>query len=68
MSAVKAEYLRKYIDEGLRKGHLRESESPAGYLVLFVPKGNDFRVYVDYRGLNEITIKNSYLLLLIHEL
>ena len=68
MSAVKAEYLRKYIDDGLRKGHLRESESPAGYPVLFVPKGDEFRVCVDYRGLNEITVKNSYPLPLIHEL
>jgi hypothetical protein len=68
MSAEKAEYVRKYVDEGLRKGHIRESESPAGYPLYIVPKGEDYRVYVDYWGLNDITVKNSYLLPLIHEL
>ena len=69
MSAEKAEVLRKYIDDNLRKGFIRESESPAGSPVLFVPKkDNDWRLCVDYRELNEITIKNSYPLPLIHEL
>ena len=31
--------------------------------MLFVKKADDFlRLYVDYRNLNEITIKNNYLL------
>ncbi|TLD05659.1 reverse transcriptase domain protein [Venturia nashicola] len=68
MSAEKAEYVRKYVDEGLRKGHIRESESPAGYPLHIVPKGDEYRVCVDYRGLNAITVKNSYPLPLIHEL
>jgi hypothetical protein len=68
MSAEKAEYVRKYVDEGLRKGHIRESESPVGYLLYIVPKGEDYRVCVDYCGLNNITIKNSYLLPLIYKL
>jgi hypothetical protein len=54
MLAKKAEILRKYIDDNLRKGLIRQSESPAGYPVLF--------------GLNEITVKNSYPLLLIYKL
>ncbi|KAI7411517.1 hypothetical protein KC336_g12012 [Hortaea werneckii] len=70
MSAEKAEVLRKYIDDNLRKGLIRQSESPAGYPILFVPKANgkEYRLCVDYRGLNEITVKNSYPLPLIHEL
>jgi hypothetical protein len=68
MSAEKAEYVRKYVDEGLRKNHIRESESPAGYALHMVPKGEDWRVCVDYRPLNDATIKNSYPLPLIHEL
>jgi hypothetical protein len=68
MLAKKAEILRKYIDDNLRKGLIRQSESPAGYPVLFVPKGNEYRLYIDYRGLNEITVKNSYPLLLIYKL
>ena len=68
MSADKAEYVRKYVDEGLRKGHIRESESPVGYPLHIVPKGEEYCVCVDYCGLNDITVKNSYLLPLIHEL
>jgi hypothetical protein len=68
MSAEKAEYVRKYVDEGLRKRHIRESESPAGYPLHIVPKGDEWRVCVDYRGLNDATVKNSYPLPLIHEL
>lgn len=65
----KAEAIRRYVDEGLRKGHIRESDSPAGYALHIVPKReNEDRVYVDYRGLNAITVKNSYPLPLIHEL
>src|SRR6195952_5624795 len=68
MSAEKAEYVRKYVDEGLRKRHIRESESPAGYPLHIVPKGDEWCVCVDYRGLNNDTVKNSYPLPLIHEL
>jgi hypothetical protein len=68
MSAEKAEYIRKYVDEGLRKGHIHESELPTGYLLYIVPKGEEYYVYVDYYGLNDITIKNSYLLPLIYKL
>jgi hypothetical protein len=68
MSAKKAEYVRKYVDKGLRKGYIRESDSPVGYPLHIVPKGEEYRVYVDYRGLNDITVKNSYPLPLIYEL
>ncbi|KAM0705466.1 hypothetical protein Q7P35_006825 [Cladosporium inversicolor] len=68
ISAEKAEYVRKYVDEGLRKRHIRESESPVGYLLHIVPKGDEWRVCVDYRGLNDATVKNSYPLPLIYEL
>ena len=68
MSAEKAKYIRKYVNEGLRKGHIRESESPVGYLLHIVLKGEEYYVCVDYYGLNEITIKNSYPLPLIYEL
>jgi hypothetical protein len=34
-----------------------------GSLVLFIRKPDDsLRLYIDYRGLNEVTIKNNYLL------
>lgn len=69
VTAQRAEQIREYVDEGLRKGHIRESDSPAGYPLHIVTKpGKKDRVCVDYRGLNEITVKNSYPLPLIHEL
>jgi hypothetical protein len=68
MSAKKAEYVRKYVDKGLWKGHIRELDSPVGYPLYIVPKGEEYRIYMDYRGLNDITIKNSYPLPLIYEL
>jgi hypothetical protein len=61
--------LRKYLDENLRKGYIRPSTSPAGYPILWVPKKNgEERMCVDYRQLNDITIKNRYPLPLISEM
>jgi hypothetical protein len=63
------EALKDYIKENLRKGHIRASTSPAGYPILFVPKKNGkLRLCVDYRQLNDITIKNRYPLPLISDL
>jgi hypothetical protein len=53
----------------IKKGFIRLSESPAGFPVMFIPKKNrKLRLCVDFRRLNEITIKNQYLLLNISEL
>jgi hypothetical protein len=53
----------------IKKGFIRRSELPTGYLVLFVLKKNGkLRPYINFRRLNEITIKNRYLLLNIREL
>jgi len=61
--------LDEYLEEMLRKGYIRPSKSPAGYPILFVPKKNGkLRLCVDYRQLNDITIKNCYPLPLISEL
>ena len=51
------------------KEFIKESQSSAEYSILFVLKLNEsLRLYVDYRALNNIMIKNSYLLSLISEL
>ena len=53
--------LRQYLDENMEKGFIRKSQSPAGYLILFVPKKDrTLRLYIDYRKLNDITVKNRY--------
>ena len=61
--------LRTYLDENMKKGFIKKSESPAGYPILFVPKKDGtLRLCVDYRKLNNITIKNRYPLPNISEL
>lgn len=63
------ETLDEYLRENLEKGFIRPSQSPAGCPILFVPKKNGkWRLCVDYRSLNDITIKNCYPLPLITEL
>jgi hypothetical protein len=62
------EVLREYIESALARGLIRESKSPAGAPIFFVPKKDrTLRLCVDYKGLNAITIKNRYPLPLISE-
>ena len=69
LSETELKALREYLDENLKKGFIRPSTSPAGYLILFVPKKDrKLRLCVNYRQLNAITVKNQYPLPLISEL
>ena len=53
--------LKKQLNELLEKGYIRPSKSPYGSPVLFVrKKDGSFRMCIDYRALNNITIRNSY--------
>jgi hypothetical protein len=53
--------LKKQIDELLEKGYIRPSTSPWAAQVLFVEKKDETkRMCIDYRSLNEGTIKNKY--------
>ena len=69
MNETQLKALKEYLDENLKKGFIRESQSPAGYPLFFVPKkGGKLRPVIDYRQLNEITVKNRYPLPLIGEM
>ena len=58
-----------YIKECLEAGIIRTSQSPYGSMALIVRKKDGTpRVVIDYRGLNEITVKNGYPLPLMDEL
>ena len=60
--------IKKYINKNLSKGFIRLSSSPVTLLVILVRKlGGGLRVYVNYRALNIVTIKNRYPLLKIRE-
>jgi hypothetical protein len=62
------EELQKYLKDNLEKGFIRRSTSPAGAPVLFVKKKDgSLRLCVDYRKLNDISIKNRCPLPLIDE-
>ena len=69
LSEKELDALREHIKKNLVKGYIRLSTSPARYPILFVPKKDrKLRMCVDYRRLNEITVKNRYILPLIHEM
>jgi hypothetical protein len=61
--------LKEYINKNLKRGYIQESTSSAGALVLFVlKKDRKLRLVIDYRGLNNVTIKDKYSTLLLNEL
>jgi hypothetical protein len=61
MAAPELAELRKQLIELQRSGFIRPSSSPWGAPVLFVEKKDkSLRMCVDYRSLNEVTIKNKY--------
>ena len=60
--------LQKYLKEHLFKGFIRASSSSAASSVIFVKKpGGGLCLCVDYRGINNLTVKNRYSLPLIRE-
>uniref|UniRef100_A0AAQ6IR55 Gypsy retrotransposon integrase-like protein 1 n=1 Tax=Anabas testudineus TaxID=64144 RepID=A0AAQ6IR55_ANATE len=66
LSAPERVAMQKYLDEALAAGLIRPSSSPAGAGFFFVgKKDGGLRPCIDFRGLNDITIKNRYPLPLI---
>ena len=60
MSATELQELRKWIKENLSKDFIRASSSSCASPILFVKKKDgSFQLFVDYRALNDITIKTS---------
>jgi hypothetical protein len=69
MTTPKFGELKEYIKELLEKGFIRPSSSPWEAPLIFVPKKDGTqRLCMDYRVLNEVTIKNKYPLLRIDDL
>jgi hypothetical protein len=53
--------LKTQLQDLLEKGFIRPSSSPWGCLAIFVKKKDQtLRMCVDYRPLNEVTVKNKY--------
>ena len=69
LGPVELEILKTYIETKLANSFIRPSKSPARAPILFDQKPDrSLRLCVDYWGLNNITIKNRYLLSLIGKL
>ena len=69
MTPVELLELMVQLQELLDKGFIRLSTSPWGTLILFAKKKDKtFRLCIDYRQLNRVTIKNRYPLLRIDDL
>ena len=68
MCELELSTLRDFLKDNIEKGFIQQSSSPARAPVLFVKKkDSSLRLCVDYRGLNDITVKNRYPLPLIQE-
>ncbi len=77
MSCIKSIYkmtwdelaaIQNYLDSALEKKWIRSSSSSAEASVLFIKKSNEsLHLCVNYRDLNEITVKNNYSLFLLSE-
>jgi hypothetical protein len=61
MNPKELDELKKQLDDMLRKGLILPSASPWGSPIIFVDKRDGTtRLCVDYRKLNDVTIKNKY--------
>jgi hypothetical protein len=69
MSVEELKELKKELTKLQEAGYIRPSSSPWGAPVLFVQKNDGSqRICVDYRSLNDVTVKNKYLLPRIEDL
>jgi len=60
-SLLENEEIKRQIQELLHKGHIRPSSSPCGSpIVLVQKKDGTWRLCIDYRALNKITVRNRY--------
>ena len=68
LGPVELKTLKAYIKNNLANGFIKPSKSLARALIFFDKKlDNSLRLCIDYQGLNNLTIKNWYPLLLVRK-
>ena len=61
MAPMELKEVKTQLQELLDKGFIKLSVSPWGAPVLFVKKNDgSMRLYIDYRELNKVTVRNKY--------
>ena len=61
MALTELKELKEQLQELLEKGFIRPSASPWGALVLFMKKKDGtMRLCINYRELNQVTVRNKY--------
>lgn len=60
LSYTKKNFLQAELQQLLERGIIEECESPWASPVVLVPKKNSYRLCIDYRKLNAVTIGDSY--------
>ena len=66
MSEPKLQFVKKFLEEHLKKGFIKASSAPYLSRIMLAAKFKEsIRFYIDYRRLNELTKKDAYPILLI---
>ena len=61
LSHTELETLRNYLDKNLKKSFIWEAKTTAEFFILFIlKKDGKLRLYINYRKLNAITVKDKY--------
>ena len=69
LAPVKLETLKAYIENNLANSFIRPSKFPVKIPIFFDKKlDSGLKLFEDYQGLNNLTIKNQYPLLLVKKI